>query len=159
MDILTMITNQLNDPKALEQLSKTTGVKPSQTQQLTQEALPAILAALQQNATTPGGAKSLNKALEEHKDDQIEDILKFLKNVDTNDGAKILQHIFSGRNEAVQADLANKAGVQKNQVSSLLTQLAPLVLGVLGNQKKTQTGKQGDVMNLLGGMLGGFLKR
>jgi hypothetical protein len=159
MDILKMITEQLSDPQVLEQLSKGTGAKPDQAQQLAKSALPAILKALQTNAATPEGAKSLDKALEAHKDDKVDDILGFLKNVDTNDGAKMLQHIFSGRKEAVQTDLAKKAGIDQDQVSALLTQLAPLVLGALGNQKKAEPGKQSDLTSLLGSVIGGFLKK
>lgn len=159
MDILTMITQQLSDPKVLEQLSKSTGAKPNQVQKLTQTGLPTMLKALQQNAATPEGAKSLDKALEDHKEDKVNDILGFLKNVDTNDGAKILEHVFSNKNETVQANLAQKAGMDKNQVVALMTQLAPLLLGVLGNQKKTEQGKQGDIMKLLGSIIGGFLEK
>ena len=157
MDILSMLTKQLSDPKALEELGKKAGARPDQTQQLAQNALPALLKTLQQNASTPEGAKSLNKALEDHKDDKVDDIFSFLQNVDTNDGAKMLQHIFGSKNETVQKDLAQKAGMDTNQVSALLTQLAPLVLGALGNQKKQQSGGS-DVVNLIGGMLGGFFK-
>ncbi len=157
MDILSMLTKQLNDPRALEELGKKAGARPDQAQQLAQNALPALLKTLQQNASTPEGAKSLNKALEDHKDDKVDDIPSFLKNVDTNDGAKMLQHIFGSKNETVQKDLAKKAGMDTNQVSNLLTQLAPLVLGALGNQKKQQGGS--DVMNLIGGVLGGIFKK
>lgn len=153
MDLLNMIAGQLNDPKVLEQLGKNAGAQPKQAQQVTQNALPMLLSALQQNASTPEGAKSLDKALEEHKNDQVGDLQKFFQNVDTNDGSKILQHIFSGKNEAVQVDLAQKAGLDQRQVSGLLTQLAPLVLGMLGNQKKEQ-GTQGDLMGLLGSVMG-----
>ena len=158
MDILSMLTKQLSDPKALEELGKKAGARPDQTQKLAQDALPTLLKTLQQNASTPAGAESLNKALEDHKDDKVEDIFSFLKNVDTNDGAKMLQHIFGNKNETVQKELAQKAGMDTNQVSSLLTQLAPLVLGALGKQKKEQSGGS-DVKNLLGGMLGGFFKK
>jgi hypothetical protein len=159
MDIMNLITRQLNDPKVIEQLSKSTGAKPGQVEQLAQEGLPLLLQALQQNAANPEGAKSLDKALEEHKDDKVDDVLGFLKNVDTNDGAKIIQHIFSSKSEAVQEDLATKAGANKNQVSALMIQLAPLVLGALGNQKKTQAGSQGDITGLIGNVIGSFFKR
>lgn len=152
-----MLTKQLSDPKVLEELGKRVGADPKQTKQLANAALPALLGALQNNAASPDGAKALNKALDDHKDDKIDDILGFLKNVDTNDGAKMLQHIFSDQKEAVQGDLAQKAGLQNNQVSDLLTQLAPLVLGALGNQKK-QAG-QSDLTNLIGGVLGSFFKK
>lgn len=158
MDIMTLITSQLNDPKVLAQLSKKTGASPEQVRQLAQAGLPALLGAFQKNAGTPAGAKAFDKALEEHKDDKVDDVLGFLTKVDTADGAKILQHAFSKNNDKIQEDLAKKAGLQKNQAASLMTQLAPLVLGALGNQKKTQGGKA-DVANLLGGVIGGFFKK
>jgi len=157
MDIVNLLTKQLNDPKVLEQLGKSVGVDPKQTQQLAQVALPALMGALQKNAASPEGAKSLDKALEKHKDDPVDDILGFLKNVDTQDGAKMLQHIFGGKKDAVQSDLAEKAGLQGNQVIDLLTQLAPLVLGALGNQKKE--GGQSDLTNLIGGVIGSLFKK
>jgi hypothetical protein len=157
MDIVSMLTKQLSDPKVLEQLGKTVGADPKQTQKLAKEALPALLGALQKNAASPDGAKALDKALEAHKEDKVDDILGFLKNVDTNDGAKMLQHIFGGNKDAVQSDLAQKAGLQSNQASDLLTQLAPLVLGALGNQKKQ--GGQSDLTNLIGGVIGSFFKK
>jgi len=152
-----MLTKQLSDPKVLEQLGKSVGADPKKTQQLAQVALPALMGALQKNAASPEGAKSLNKALEDHKDDKVDDILGFLQNVDTKDGAKMLQHILGGNRDAVQSNLAQKAGLQSNQTSDLLTQLAPLVLGALGNQKKQ--GGQSDLTNLIGGVLGSFLKK
>ena len=158
MDILSIITQQLSDPKALEELGKKAGAQPYQTQKLAQTALPALLKTLQQNASTVDGAKSLNKALEEHKNDKVDDIFTFLQNVDTNDGAKMLQHILGSKNETVQKDMAKKAEMDTNQVATLLTQLAPLVIGMLGNQKKQQKGNS-DLMNLLGGVLGNFLKK
>lgn len=158
MDILGMLTKQLSDPKALEELAKKAGARPEQTQKLAQDALPTLLKTLQQNASTPEGAKALDRALEEHKDDKVDDIFAFLQNVDTNDGAKMLQHIFGNNNETIQKELAGKAGMDTNQVSNLMTQLAPLVLGALGNQKKQQGGGS-DVMNLIGGVLGSFFKK
>jgi len=157
MDLVSLLTKQLNDPKVLEQLGKSVGADSKQTQQLAQVALPALMGALQKNAASPEGAKSLDKALEDHKDDKVDDILGFLQNVDTKDGAKMLQHIFGGNKDAVQSDLAQKAGLQSNQASDLLTQLAPLVLGSLGNQKKQ--GGQSDLNKLIGGVLGSFFKK
>ena len=157
MDLVNMLAKQLSDPKVVEQLGKSVGADPKKTQQLAQVALPALMGALQKNAASPEGAKSLNKALEAHKDDKVDDILGFLQNVDTKDGAKILQHIFGGNRDAVQSNLAQKAGLQSNQASDLLTQLAPLVLGALGNQKKQ--GGQSDLTNLIGGVLGSFFKK
>lgn len=157
MDILTMLTKQLGDPKALEQLGKSAGARPDQVEQLTKTALPTLLKTLQQNASSPDGAKSLDKAIDEHKDDKVDDIFGFLQNVDTKDGEKMLQHIFSGKKGAVESELAKKTGLNNSQVSTMLTQLAPLVLGTLGNQKKQ--GKQLDLGGLLGSAISSFFKR
>lgn len=157
MDILSMLTKQLDDPRVLKELSKKAGVRPDQADQVTKTALPALLETLQKNAADPAGAKSLDKAIEEHKDDNVGDIFSFLKNVDTNDGSKMLQHIFSGKKETVEEGIAKKAGLNISQVDSLMTQLAPLVMGALGNQKKQ--GKQTDLGGLLGSAIGGFFKK
>ncbi len=157
MDIINLLTEQLSNPAVLEQLGKSAGADQNQTRQLAQVALPALMGALQKNAADPEGAKALDKALEKHQDDKVDDILGFLQNVDTLDGAKILRHIFGGNKDAVQSDLAQKAGLQNNQALDLLTQLAPLVLGALGNQKKQ--GGQGDLTSLIGGILGSLFNR
>ncbi len=153
MDILQMIASQLNEPKVYQQLGQNAGTKPEQARQVTQNALPLLLQALQQNAGTPEGAQSLQNALNQHSNAPVNNLTSFFKNVDTDDGAKILQHIFSDRKENVQADLAGKVGLQSNQVSNLLIQLAPLVLGMLGNQQQTQ-GNQGNVNDLLSQVIG-----
>lgn len=116
---------------------------------------------MQQNASTPEGAKSLEKALRDHQDDPVEDVFNFLQGVDIEDGAKILGHIFSSKKEQVQKDLAGKTGLTVEQVVAVLTQLAPLVLGALGNEKKKKEKEKssaGDLGDLLGGLLGSLLK-
>ncbi len=153
MDIINIIAKQLSDPRVYQQLSSNAGTKPQEAQQVTQNALPLLLKALQQNASTPDGAQSLQNALKQHQNDPVNDLLGFFKNVDTEDGSKILQHIFADRKDDVQADLANKVGLQNNQVSNLLVQLAPLVLGALGNQQQAQ-GNQGNVNDLLSNVIG-----
>ncbi len=158
VDILNAVIKQLDDPKVLALLSKKTGMKPSQVKQLAGEGLPVLLGAFQKNASTAEGAKALDKALEEHKDDQVDNVFSFLSSVDTKDGGKILKHAFSSDIDRVEADLAGKAGVEKSQADNLLTQLAPLVLGALGNQKKTQTG-QVNVNDMIGTLVSGFLKK
>lgn len=55
-------------------------------------------------------------ALNHHQDDNIDDIKGFLNNVNTEDGAKILQHIFVGNNERVQNNLAKKTGITEKLI-------------------------------------------
>ena len=61
---------------------------------------------------------------------------------------KMLQHIFSDKKDLVQSNLSKTTGLKQDQISSLLSQLAPLLLGVLGNQKKEQNINAEGVSNL-----------
>lgn len=153
MDILKLITEQMNDQDTLKKLGQSVGAEPSQVQQLTQLGMPALLQALGRNASTSEGASSLAKALEQHQDDDVEDINGFLNNVNKEDGAKILQHIFAGNDGRVQNNLARKTGLESGQVSDLMAQLAPLLLGALGQQKKQKNLDASGIPGLLGGLL------
>ncbi|MGB4200757.1 MAG: DUF937 domain-containing protein, partial [Thermotogota bacterium] len=64
---------------------------------------------------------------------------------DKVDGSKIVNHIFSQKTEQVEKNLAKHTSLQKDQVSNVLSQLAPILLGALGNQQK---GQPVDVSNL-----------
>jgi len=194
MNIIDLLTSQMGNTDVLNQLGKSVGANPDQVQKLTQLGLPTILEALNRNASTPDGAQALAGALDQHQDANLDDVTGFLQNVDTNDGANILKHVFGDKSQRVQNNLANQTGMDGGQVSNLLNQLAPLVLGALGQQKREQNldaagvsgltgqltemlgqGGSGGIMGLaskfldadhdgsivddLGKLLGGFLKR
>ncbi|MGI6380882.1 MAG: DUF937 domain-containing protein [Anaerolineae bacterium] len=154
MDISQLISGNLGDSGILNQLGQSVGANPNQVQQLMQLGLPTLTQALAQNASTPAGAQSLANALDQHQDEPVDNLASFFQNVDTADGAKILQHVFGGSTAQVQSNLAQQTGLQTNQVSGLLAQLAPLLLGVLGKQKKEQHLDSSGVAGLLGSLMG-----
>lgn len=157
MDILDLLTNQLNNPDVLNKLGQQVGANPDQVQKLTQLGLPTMLEALKRNASDPDGAQALAGALDSHQLDNFDDLSGFLNKVDVNDGAKILGHMFSDKTNRVENNLAQQTGLAGNQVNGLLAQLAPLLLGALGSQKKQQGLDAGGVSDLTGqltGMLG-----
>lgn len=158
MDLMSLIKGQLNNPGVLNQLGQSIGADADQVSKLTQLGLPAMLEGLTRNAQTPEGAESLAKALDQHQDDSVDDLSGYFDNVDTDDGAKILDHVFGGKNTRVQNRLASQTGLDVGQVSGLLTKLAPMLLGALGNQKKEQNLDASGIASLLpslGGLLGG----
>lgn len=157
MDIFDLLTNQLNNPEVLNKLGQQVGANPDQVQKLTQLGLPTMLEALKRNASNPDGAQALAGALDNHQLDNFDDLSGFLNKVDVNDGAKILGHMFSDKTNRVENNLAQQTGLAGNQVNGLLAQLAPLLLGALGSQKKQQGLDAGGVSDLTGqltGMLG-----
>jgi hypothetical protein len=155
MDILKLILEQVDQKDILNQLGKSIHAKPEQVKKLTQEGLPTLLTALSQNASTPQGALSLSKALDQHKDDNISDIHSFLKGVDTKDGEKILGHILGNKTEKVESKLGASSGLNTTQVNTLLAQLAPLVLAQLGKQKAMEVKSDDNLMGGLASLLGG----
>jgi len=138
MDLLKLFTNLSSNQTALNQLNQSVEAKPTQVQKLIQLGLPMLMEALNRNAGTPQGAQALTNALERHQEDNVDDLMGFLQNVDTEDGSKILQHVFTDKNQRVQNNLSKQTGLDINQVGSLMAKLAPLLLGALGNQKKAE---------------------
>lgn len=154
MDLMDLISGQLGDEKVLKQLSKSTGADTSQIQSAMKLGLPALIQAMGKNASSQEGASALAKALDDHKDDPVDNIEDFLKNVNKEDGAKILNHILGGKNTSVQRNLAKQTGLKSDQASDLMAQLAPLVLGTLGKQKASQKVDSSGLAGMLTGLLG-----
>ena len=154
MDLMELLSGQLGNENVLKQLSKSTGADSSQIQQAMKLGLPALMQAMGKNAASSEGASSLAKALDNHKDDNIDDIENFLKNVDKEDGAKILNHILGNKNPSVQRNLAKQTGLNQDQTSDLMSQLAPLLLGTLGKQKSSQKVDSSGLAGMLAGVLG-----
>lgn len=152
MDVLKLITEQMNNQDTLSKLGQSVGAEPAQVQQLAKLGMPALLQALGRNASTSEGAAALAGALDDHKDDNVADVNAFLSNVNTADGAKMLQHIFAGKNDMVKSKLSNQTGLKANQVSGLMSQMAPLLLGALGQKKKEEKLDASGIAGMLSGL-------
>ena len=100
-------------------------------------ALPAMLAALGKNAGTEKGAEELNNALEKKHDGSILDNLSgYLSNPDLKDGAGILNHLFGNQTSNVANAVSQSSGLDSNGSMKMLQMLAPVLMGMLGQQKK-----------------------
>lgn len=155
MDILELLSGQLDSEKVLQQLSMTSGADSSQVQKVVQMGLPALLESLGRNSKTEQGASSLAKALDSYKDDKVDDIEDFLKNVNLDDGSKIIGHVLGGNKQKVQRNLAKQTGLEDNQVSSIMNQLAPLLLGTLGKQKAINNVGSAGIESMISGIING----
>lgn len=150
MDIASLF-GMLTNSSMLEKLGGTVGADKNQVQKLVNLGMPTLLKAMDRNAQSENGAQSLYNALQKHQDDNVEDWAQNLDKVDTTDGSKILNHIFQDKQERVQTNLAKQTHMESNQVSTLLSQLAPLLMGTLGQQQKQQGVDVSGLSNLLGG--------
>ncbi|WP_054053821.1 DUF937 domain-containing protein [Alloactinosynnema sp. L-07] len=150
----------------LAQLAGQLGVDEQTAEQATRAALPALLGGMQANAQDPGGARSLFEALGQHSTGLVEGGVD-LDQVDTDDGSKIVNHVFGDQQAEVVNTLGGLGSVGKGLIAKLLPLLAPIVMSYLakklgaklgGNSEEPQQQPQaqgGGLGDLLGGLLGG----
>lgn len=138
-------------------ISKQTGTSEAETQSVVSTALPALLGALQNNASSGQGAQGILGALASKHDGSILDnISGFLGSNDTSDGNGILKHVLGDKQGALEQGIAGKTGVSSGKVSKILAMLAPIVMGYLGKQSRSNNVSDGNGLNsLLGGLMGG----
>ena len=120
-----------------------TGNDSDKTSSVLTMALPVLMKAMERNAATPEGAEGLMGALSGKHDGSILDNLGglFSGGVDETikqDGAGILKHVLGNRQQGVEQILSQKAGIDAGSVANILKVAAPLLMGVLGKQKKEQ---------------------
>ena len=121
----------------LGQLAEQVGGNEGQVKSGVMAALPAMLTALSKNTGTEKGAQELNNALETKHDGSILNNLSgYLSNPDLKDGAGILNHLFGSQTSNVANAVSQSSGLDSNGSMKMLQMLAPVLMGMLGQQKK-----------------------
>ena len=149
MNYTKQLVDTLLGGDTVKTLSKGSGAKKSQVESLIGAALPVMLANMQKSASTKKGEASLTKAISDHAADDTSDVKALLDGADSKDGAKILGHIFGDDTKKTVSALSKKAGTTKSQTVSILTQLAPLLLSLLGQQNQSSSGGIGSILGTL----------
>jgi len=138
-----------------------TGQDSNKTSSVLTMALPVLMQAMKQNASTPQGAEGLLGALNNQHDGSILDNLGglFGGGVDSNvleDGDKILGHVLGNRQQNVQSAIGQKSGLDAGSVAQILKVAAPILMGVLGKQSRQQNiSSPSGLEGLLGGLMQG----
>lgn len=158
--ILDILNSEVGK-KMVEGTSKQTGEPADKTSQVLTMALPVLMQAMRRNATSPQGAQSLMGALDDKHDGSILDNLEslFSGGVDREvktDGEKILNHVLGNKKPMVQNALSQKSGVNASNIAQILQIAAPILLGLLGKEKRQKNvSSQSGLEGLLGGLLKG----
>jgi hypothetical protein len=166
-----VITQQLSGG-AVRTIAQRFGISETTANTAVQIAVPLMLTALARNASQPQGAESLHQAINNDHDGGIfANIMGYLGNPQSANGAGILGHVFGDQQPVVAGNLAQAVGMDQNSASGLLETIAPLVMGAVGQaqqqngldtsgltnflnsqQQQTQASAPG-VMDMLGSML------
>ena len=157
MNLLGVILKALLADGALKALAGKTGLNEKQLKKLLPLALPLLLKMLTRNASDKEGAVSLLGALTQHTSKKT--MQQQIAEADTADGAKIIGHILGKEKDASLLTLSNQSGLSQQQVSSVLSGIAPALLSVLSAASGSAAGKVdlsdgldlSDIVAMLGG--------
>lgn len=137
--ITQMITQQLSG-SAVQTIAQRFGISESKANAAVQIAVPLILTALARNASQPQGAESLHQAVNKDHDGSIfSDLMSYLGNPQSANGAGILGHVFGPQQPTIQNNLAQATGMDQAAAGGLLETIAPVVMGAVG-QTQQQSG-------------------
>jgi hypothetical protein len=161
-DLMDLLQSQLTDGM-VDQLSKQLGgVDKQKTATAASSIFSTIMAGLAKNAASQDGAASLANALEKDHDGGILDSFTEIlggRAVPTNsramNGSGILEHVLGGKQSGAIEMISKMSGLDGDKTGSLMSMLAPMVLGTLGKAKK----EQGMGIEDLTGFLTGSVKK
>ena len=135
--IFDLIKNNLGQ-QAVEQVTQQVGGNKEATQIAIAAAIPMLISALQKNTKSKSGAESLANALEKDHDGGILGNLGALLGQSSTQsmGEKILGHVLGGNQDNVSNKLGKATGLGSTDVTKILANLAPVVLGAVGKAKR-----------------------
>lgn len=123
--------------QAAPQAAQRAGIDQSLAEKLMPMAMTALMGGLKKNVSTENGAASLASALDRHDGGIMDNLSSLTEGNTLADGQKILGHILGGKQGQTTQALAKTAGVKESQMGELLAMAAPLLMGALGQQKRT----------------------
>ena len=155
MNLLNLLLNSMSTQGNVQSLSGKTGLSDKQIKMLLMIAIPILLKKMTNNASSQQGATSLLGALMQHNNNKS--FADQLSEVDAEDGAKIVNHILGSDSNNVVRDLAGEAGVSADQVQSLLSNIAPMLMSGVSAAATSASQQQAagvdltSLMSLFGG--------
>lgn len=157
-NLVELLQGQLTEG-LIDQLSEQLGgADKQQTAAAANGALSTIIGALAKNAATPEGVSGLAKALDKDHDGSILDNLLGAVTGQAApgleramNGAGILKHVLGDRQSSAADMISQMSGLSSGQSGNLMAILAPIVMGMLGKQKKENNLGLDDLASILTG--------
>ena len=154
MDINSLLSTLLSNESVAGVAAKA-GVKEKDVKNVLGSALPMLLNGANAQSADSATADGFAGALAQHAQSDTSDLAAFLKNVDKQDGAKIISHLLGSEEKAQTASVAKRAGVSSAKTGSILSSVAPLLMSLLGQQTASDANSGAGVSSLMGSLLGG----
>ena len=116
-------------PSVVQQVAGRLGIPADQAQSAINAALPHIVGAIGQHASTPDGADAVHAAAQEHAGMDVSQVLGAIGGGGGMSG--VLGQIFGGQNTAQSVGAAT--GLPPEHASQVLSVIGPLVMSAIGN--------------------------
>ena len=161
VNLTQLLEGQLSDD-LIAQLSKQLGgASKEQTALAANGIMTTLVNQIARNASSPEGAASLANALDrDHDGSVLNDLMGMIGGNATRqapdkalNGEGIIRHVLGDRQNNVVDMISNMSGMDKGNAGNLMTMLAPVVMGMLGKQKREQGLDIGGLTSLLTGEL------
>ncbi|MHA6696427.1 DUF937 domain-containing protein [Chryseobacterium sp. A321] len=152
MSLLDLIAGNAGNQVAQRAENKF-GISKNQIIALLAVAAPVVISYLKNKTKDKAEAESLSNALDKDHDGSI---LNDLSQIDAREqeGSSILDHIFGSQKTQVENQLSQNTGISMDKIGPILSMLAPVIMGYIGNQKQSNHVDSGGIGDLLGGILG-----
>lgn len=170
MDINSLLGTLLSSD-SVSGVSKATKADNNEVASVLNAALPLLLKGAKKQSEDKDTAESFATALLSHGKKDTSNLSSFLKNVDLDDGSKIIGHLLGKDDDSVKK-IAKSSGVSTKKTGDILSAAAPLLMSLLGQEsasKKSDNNvalelagallKNVDVGDLIGDLLGGDNKK
>ena len=170
MDINSLLGTLLSSD-SVSGVSKATKADDKEVASVLNAALPMLLKGAKKQSEDKDTAESFATALLSHGKKDTSNLSSFLKNVDLDDGSKIIGHLLGKDDDSVKK-IAKTSGVSTKKTGDILSAAAPLLMSLLGQEsasKKSDNNaalelagallKNVDVGDLIGDLLGGDNKK
>jgi hypothetical protein len=144
MNLTDLLQGQLSEDMLSQLSQQLGGAEKEKTAAAATGIMNVLVGGLAKNASKPEGAQSLNNALErDNHDSLLENIMGMLggnqaaeSNQRAANGAGIINHILGDRQSGAVDMISKMSGLDQGQTGNLMTMLAPMLMGALGQQKK-----------------------
>ncbi len=139
------IAGKLLSADSVKGIAKRSGASAAEVKKVLSQALPALLGGAEDQSRN--GGEGFANALTKHAASDTSNLGKFLKNIDLEDGAKIIGHLLGGSTDSTTKEIAKKTGVSQGKVGDILSSVGPLLMSLLG--KESLSGGIGDLLSSL----------
>jgi hypothetical protein len=144
MNLTDLLQGQLSEDMLSQLSQQLGGVEKEKTAAAATGIMNVLVGGLAKNAAKPEGAQSLNNALErDHHESLLENMMGLLggkqeavSNQRAANGSGIINHILGDRQSGAIDMISKMSGLDQGKTSNLMTMLAPMLMGALGQQKK-----------------------